>query len=174
MIKILKHVFQQNLLAFERSFLCIFGVLTPRATYVFFFLALERWLMPIFWVRTLTVAKPSIQTVTVHIRTLKHVTVFWVFQISVHSNAAQECLNRKTKILFSSIFQVIIRTPKILYFSPFERFIFSTIFDFFSYFFPIYYKTFRIHISWCSLDVNLYNFVRSFQRCIFHSIPSYE
>ena len=65
--------------------------------------------------------------------------------------------------IFFYFLSPIIRTPKILYFLTFEWCIFSAIFDFFSYFFSFYFKPFGVHISRRSLDMNLYNFVRSFQ-----------
>ena len=125
-------------------------------------------------VRKVTIAKPRVRTVIIDVRTHRPVTVFWVCTVSMRSNAAQRGSNSKAKSLFSSIFQAIVQTSKMLYFSPFKWCRFSTIFDFFFYFFSIYFEALRVRISRCSLYVNLYNFVRSFQRCIFYSILSYE
>ena len=77
-----------------------------------------------------------------------------------------ECQGKNSCFFF--FLQATVRTPYFVcaYFQP--------SLTFFPYFFSINFETFGVHISRCSLNVNLYNFVRSFQWCNFHSIPNYK
>ena len=107
------------------------------------------------------------------VRTLRPVTAYLSLQSLCAFERSYWSSNSNTKILvFLPFFKLSFELQNYLFSTV--RSLFSIIFIFFFYFFSVYFKTFGVHISRCSLNVNLYNFVGYFQLCIFHSILSYE
>ena len=137
----------------------------------------------------LTVAKPSVQTVIVDVRmlrkknqifkpryiqTLLHKGVRIInqpilpnFTFSVRTLNPLYFWRSNPKYIFY-IFHFSIQTPNPLYFLR------SNPKCIFFIFFLVCFEAFGVQFSRCSLNVTLFNFVRSFQRRIFYSIVSYS